>query len=108
MALVDDAAGAPSLAVAAAKTGEDVYFLEYWREGLGRHACRFHGQLPRTGTVEGDTAAHTLCNEDTIRRRPHSWLWLHDRWKGAPDTCAPAADPARGLEPASAPAPSSS
>ena len=30
---------APSLAVAAAKTGEDVYFLEYWREGWGGTAA---------------------------------------------------------------------
>ncbi len=76
---------APSLAVAAAKTGEDVYFLEYWREGVGRHGCRFHGPLPLTGNVEEDTAAFTLCIENAIRRRPHSWLWLHDRWKGAPE-----------------------
>lgn len=80
---------APSLAVAAAKTGEDVYFLEYWREGVGRHGCRFHGPLPLTGNVEEDTAAFTLCIENAIRRRPHSWLWLHDRWKGASGPAAP-------------------
>jgi KDO2-lipid IV(A) lauroyltransferase len=95
---------APSLAVAAAKTGEDVYFLEYWREGVGRHGCHFHGPLPRTGSIEGDTAAFTLCIEEAIRRRPHSWLWLHDRWKGAPEAPAPAGVRAGGLGPACAPA----
>jgi KDO2-lipid IV(A) lauroyltransferase len=73
---------APSLAVAAAKTGVAVYFLEYWREGVGRHGCAFHGPLPVTGDVEADTAAFTLRIEEAIRQRPHSWLWLHDRWKG--------------------------
>jgi len=72
---------APSLAVAAAKTGEDVYFLEYWREGTARHAARVTGPLPTTGRSEDDTAAFTACIEEAIRRRPHSWLWLHDRWR---------------------------
>lgn len=76
---------APSLAVAASKTGEDVYFLEYWREGVGKHGCAFHGPLPLTGSVEADTAAFSLVIEEAIRQRPHSWLWLHDRWKGAPE-----------------------
>ena len=85
---------APSLAVAAAKTGEDVYFLEYWREGVGRHGCRFHGPLPLTGRVAEDTAAFTMRIEEAIRRRPHSWLWLHDRWKGAPEAVVPVPVPA--------------
>jgi KDO2-lipid IV(A) lauroyltransferase len=79
---------APSLAVAAAKTGVAVYFLEYWREGVGRHGCAFHGPLPVTGRVEEDTAAFTLVIENAIRQRPHSWLWLHDRWKGGADGVA--------------------
>ena len=89
---------APSLAVAAAKTGEDVYFLEYWREGVGKHGCRFHGPLPTAGTVEENTAAYTRCIEEAIRRRPHSWLWLHDRWKGAPEGVAPLPLPAEEQE----------
>ena len=92
---------APSLAVAAAKTGEDVYFLEYWREGVGRHGCRFHGPLPLTGDVEADTAAFTLRIEEAIRRRPHSWLWLHDRWKGAAEAGSPSPIPDQGNESAS-------
>ena len=89
---------APSLAVAAAKTGEEVYFLEYWREGVGRHGCRFHGPLPLTGSVEEDTAAFTRRIEEAIRRRPHSWLWLHDRWKGAPEGSSPSPVPAQEHE----------
>lgn len=89
---------APSLAVAAAKTGVAVYFLEYWREGVGRHGCRFHGPLPVTGHVEDDTAAFTLRIEEAIRRRPHSWLWLHDRWKGAPDGVAVTSSSGEGRE----------
>jgi KDO2-lipid IV(A) lauroyltransferase len=79
---------APSLAVASAKTGVAVYFLEYWREGVGRHGCQFHGPLPVTGSVEEDTASFTRIIEEAIRRRPHSWLWLHDRWKGGADGVA--------------------
>ena len=89
---------APSLAVAAAKTGEEVYFLEYWREGVGKHGCRFHGPLPTAGTVEENTAAYTRCIEEAIRRRPHSWLWLHDRWKGAPEGSSPSPVPAQEHE----------
>lgn len=75
---------APALAAAAARTDLPVYFLEYWREGTGRHGSRFTGPLPRTGRLEDDTAAFTLRIEEAIRSRPHSWLWMHDRWKAAP------------------------
>ena len=75
---------APSLAAAAARSGLPVYFLEYWRKGTARHGARVTGPLPTTGRSEEDTAAFTACIEEAIRRRPHSWLWLHDRWKGAP------------------------
>jgi KDO2-lipid IV(A) lauroyltransferase len=75
---------APSLAAAAAKSGIPVHFLEYWREGTGRHGASFSDPVPVTGRLEEDTAAFTLRIEEAIRRRPHNWLWLHDRWKGAP------------------------
>ena len=74
---------APSLAAAAAKSGAAVHFLEYWREGTARHGASFSGPLPVTGRLEDDTAAFTRLIEDAIRRRPHNWLWMHDRWKGA-------------------------
>lgn len=75
---------APSLAAAAAKSGAAVHFLEYWREATGRHGALFSGRVPVTGRLEDDTAAFTSRIEDAIRRRPHNWLWMHDRWKGAP------------------------
>ena len=76
---------APAIAAAAAKTGLPVYFVEFWREGTGRHGARFSGPLPVTGRAEEDMALYTLRIEEAVRRRPHSWLWLHDRWKGAPE-----------------------
>lgn len=76
---------APAIAAAAAKTGLPVHFLEFWREGTGRHEARFSGPLPVTGRAEEDMALYTLRIEEAVRRRPHSWLWLHDRWKGAPE-----------------------
>jgi KDO2-lipid IV(A) lauroyltransferase len=75
----------PAVAVAAAKTGLPVHFLEFWREGAGRHAAVFSGPYPSTGDEEKDVAAWTARIEESVRRRPHNWLWLHDRWKGAPD-----------------------
>jgi Kdo2-lipid IVA lauroyltransferase/acyltransferase len=73
----------PAVAVAAAKTGLPVHFLEFWREGTGRHAAAFSGPYPSTGDLEKDVAAWTARIEESVRRRPHNWLWLHDRWKGA-------------------------
>jgi KDO2-lipid IV(A) lauroyltransferase len=74
---------APSVAVAAKKSSLSVHFLEYWREGTGKHRAVFSGPLPVTGSVEDDVAAFTARIEEAVRRRPHNWLWLHDRWKGA-------------------------
>lgn len=79
---------APAVAVAAAKASVPVHFLEYWREGTGRHGAVFSAPLLVTGRVEDDVAAFTARIEEAVRRRPHNWLWLHDRWKEAP-TAAP-------------------
>jgi KDO2-lipid IV(A) lauroyltransferase len=75
---------APAVAVAAARTSVPVHFLEYWREGTGRHHATFSAPLEVTGKAEDDVAAFTARIEEAVRRRPHNWLWLHDRWKGAP------------------------
>lgn len=77
---------APAVAVAATKTSLPVHFLEYWREGTGRHRAKFSGPLRVTGIAEDDIAAFTARIEKAVRQRPHSWLWLHDRWKGAPSS----------------------
>ena len=74
----------PSIAVAAAKAGCPVHFVEYWREGTGRHRAVVSAPLPVTGNEVEDVAAFTTKIEEAVRRRPHNWLWLHNRWKGAP------------------------
>ena len=80
----------PSIAVAAAKTGCPVHFVEYWREGTARHRAVVSAPLPVTGNEVEDVAAFTARIEEAVRRRPHNWLWLHDRWKGAGDDPRPA------------------
>jgi lauroyl/myristoyl acyltransferase len=42
-----------------------------------------------TGRAEEDVATFTARIEEAVRRRPHNWLWLHDRWKGAPVAALP-------------------
>lgn len=74
---------APAVAAAAARTSLPVHFLEFWREGTGRHRAIFSGPLAVTADARTDIAAFTAMIEEAVRRRPHSWLWLHDRWKGA-------------------------
>ena len=71
----------PAVAVAVERSGAPVYGLSYWRKGVGKHVARFTGPLPMVGDVETDTATIQRFYEDVIRERPHSWLWLHDRWR---------------------------
>ena len=71
----------PVVSVVAERRGAPVYGLCYWREGIGKHRARFSGPLPMVGDIEIDTATIQRFYEETIRERPHSWLWLHDRWK---------------------------
>jgi KDO2-lipid IV(A) lauroyltransferase len=74
----------PSICVAAERTGCAVSFLEYWREGTAKHGAVFSAPLVVTGNGQEDLAAFTARIEEAVRRRPHNWLWLHDRWKHAP------------------------
>ncbi len=71
----------PVVAVAVERSGAPVYGLCYWREGIGKHRARFSGPLPMVGDIEIDTATIQRFYEETIRERPHGWLWLHDRWR---------------------------
>ena len=71
----------PVVSVIVERTGAPVYGLCYWREGIGKHRARFSGPLPMVGDIEADTATIQRFYEETIRERPHSWLWLHDRWR---------------------------
>lgn len=71
----------PVVPTAVGRSGAPVFGLCYWREGIGKHRARFSGPLPMVGDAELDNATIQRFYEDTIRERPHSWLWLHDRWR---------------------------
>jgi KDO2-lipid IV(A) lauroyltransferase len=71
----------PAVALAVRRTGAPVFGLCYWREGIGKHRARFSGPMPMVGDTETDTATFMRFYEETIRERPHSWLWMHDRWR---------------------------
>jgi KDO2-lipid IV(A) lauroyltransferase len=71
----------PAVAVAIHRSGAPVYGLSYWRNGVGRHGAKFTGPLPMVGDIEADTRTIQEFYEEVIRERPHSWLWLHDRWR---------------------------
>ena len=71
----------PVVAIAAERNNAPVYGLCYWREGIGEHRARFSGPLPMVGNMETDTETIQRFYEETIRERPYSWLWLHDRWR---------------------------
>lgn len=70
-----------AVSIAAERSGAPVYGLSYWREGIGRHVARSTGPLPMVGDPETATATIQRFYEEVIRERPHSWLWLHDRWR---------------------------
>lgn len=71
----------PAVAVAVERSGAPVYGLSYWREGVGKHRARFTGPLSMVGDIETDTVTIQRFYEKVISERPHSWLWLHDRWR---------------------------
>lgn len=71
----------PAMAVAAARTGLPVFPLHYYREGTARHVVEIGAPLALVGDVPTDTATMQGVYEAEIRRRPHNWLWMHDRWR---------------------------
>jgi Kdo2-lipid IVA lauroyltransferase/acyltransferase len=82
---------ASGLARVALRTGAAVLpgFL-LWEEAENRYVLRFDPEIPlvRTGDDERDvvenTARFTAAIEDSIRRSPDQWLWVHRRWKTRP------------------------
>jgi KDO2-lipid IV(A) lauroyltransferase len=57
-----------------------------WWDGDGGHQLRFETLEPifpetRDEAIVSLTRFSQAFYEDRIRERPHSWLWLHKRWK---------------------------
>lgn len=96
----------PAFAAMAWRTRAPMFGLWQWVEG-GQHRCKvvaLDWPVPedRDQAIAELTARTQRFYEESIRTAPHAWLWLHDRWKGAPESCvdplavsddaAPAAD----------------
>jgi KDO2-lipid IV(A) lauroyltransferase len=74
----------------ALKFGAPVVYGYNHREKSGRHTVIIEGPLDmvRTGDLEKDsvlnTAMLTKKIEDSIRRDPEQWVWMHRRWRRQP------------------------
>jgi KDO2-lipid IV(A) lauroyltransferase len=61
-----------------------------WDEALGKYRLRFEPpvELLRTGDAERDVVENTQrfakITEETIRKYPEQWVWVHARWKTRP------------------------
>ncbi|HVE66332.1 MAG TPA: lysophospholipid acyltransferase family protein [Thermoanaerobaculia bacterium] len=88
------AATTPALALLHLKTGASVVPVFMWPEGDGRYRMEFERpilaeefggpEVDRDERVRRATARYMQVIEAAIRREPHAWLWLHDRWKSRP------------------------
>jgi KDO2-lipid IV(A) lauroyltransferase len=82
---------ASGLARVALKTGAAVLpgFL-LWEDSEQRYVLHFYPELALADSGDpeadaaGDTARLTAVLEETIRRYPSQWLWMHRRWKTRP------------------------
>jgi KDO2-lipid IV(A) lauroyltransferase len=82
---------ASGLARVALRTGAAVVpAFTIWDRELGKYRVRFEPRLElvASGDDEADaianTALFTRVIEDTVRRYPDQWLWVHRRWKTRP------------------------
>lgn len=77
-----------AFAAMAWRTRAPLYGVWQWKEG-GRFRARverLRWEIPaeREQALVELTARSQAWYEEKIRLRPHSWLWLHDRWKMPP------------------------
>ena len=82
---------ASGLARVALKTGAAVLpgFL-LWEESEQQYVLHFYSELTLASTSDAEadaaenTARFTAVLEDSIRKYPSQWLWMHRRWKTRP------------------------
>ncbi len=70
----------------AAATKAPLFGASQWRDDRGHHHIRverIHPPIPEdtSEAVLALTAFSQSFYEEKIRERPHSWLWLHNRWR---------------------------
>jgi KDO2-lipid IV(A) lauroyltransferase len=88
------AATTPALALFQLKTGAAVLPVFTWPVGGGRYETRFEPpvwpeefELPgadRAERVRRATERYMQITEETIRKLPTAWLWMHNRWRTRP------------------------
>jgi KDO2-lipid IV(A) lauroyltransferase len=89
------AATTPALSMAAMRTGAPTLLVVALREN-GRLRFRVEGPFEMTDSgdrqrdLRDHTARVTAALERIIRAAPDQWLWLHRRWKLAPQAGPPA------------------
>ena len=88
---------APGPALFASRTGAVVLPVFGIRQDDGRIVVRFGQPIPMMDTGDRDADVHANTRrmaeaiEGIILERPEQWLWMHRRWKSAPDGDEPAA-----------------
>jgi len=87
----------PALATLAFRSGAPIVPVFSWFLPDGRLHVSYRPPIVavRRGAIEDDVRdlmrTCTVMLEEEIRRRPESWLWMHDRWRTRPRTGAGAA-----------------
>jgi KDO2-lipid IV(A) lauroyltransferase len=84
----------PVLAKLSMRTGAPVVPTYAFAAPNGRYRVEFHAPIRPSAGGEGATEEETVARltqlyldhvEAAIRLCPEQWLWLHDRWKNAPE-----------------------